>query len=440
MSGISDAEKQQYFKVFSSLGPTNGFISGNQARNWLMNSTLPVSWLERIWDLCDIDKDGQLDFDEFSVTYRLVNDLLARVYSDVPPALPPHLIPPSKAYLFGGSSGGFHGGSTLGINSGMYPRTISPIPQSISPVPLSISPIPQSSSPLPNMMSSYSQSQIQPSLPPPSLHHQSSSFGSFPTAPLSDDFDWYMPPADKFNYENEYTKHVGAHGYVRFANFDELYQRLGIPREECIAAWSLVDVNFEEQLGKDQCLVFLHILNQRSKGKRVPNSLPSALKTSLVRGKLNYNYNETLDPSWKSKTNENSNSSTYGRSNSGGKWEEEKLEKELAELNERIKKAEDAALSSYTSALQISSSGGKTSEYRQLYEFKQKQLAELKEKEQLNRTLEECIRKERLSVRELQDNIQSLKNYVRTLENTLENSQSEYRRIQQDIDNIKLGR
>lgn len=75
-----------------------------------------------------------------------------------------------------------------------------------------------------------------------------------------------MPPADKFNYENEYTKHVGAHGYVRcklwffflplffdltkklfffnyylyftlVANFDELYQRLGIPREECIAAW-----------------------------------------------------------------------------------------------------------------------------------------------------------------------------------------------------------
>ncbi|CAB4413759.1 unnamed protein product [Rhizophagus irregularis] len=441
MSGISDVEKQQYFKVFSALGPANGFISGNQARNWLMNSTLPMQWLERIWDLCDIDKDGQLDFDEFSVTSRLVNDLLARVYSDVPPTLPPHLIPPSKAYLFGGSGGGFHGGSTLGINSGVYPRTISPIPQSISPVPLSISPIPQSSSPLPNMMPSYSQSQIQPPLPPPSLHHQSSSYGSFPTAPLSDDFDWYMPPADKFNYENEYTKHVGAHGYVRFANFDELYQRLGIPREECIAAWGLVDVNFEQQLGKDQCLVFLHILNQRSKGKRIPDSLPSALKTSLVRGKLNYNYNEALDPSWKSKTNDSVNSSTYGQSsNSGGKWEEEKLEKELAELNERIKKAEDAALSSYTNALQISSSGGKTSEYRQLYEFKQKQLAELNEKEQLNRNLEECIRKERLSVRELQDNIQSLKNHVRTLENTLENSQSEYRRIQQDIDNVKLGR
>jgi len=107
----------------------------------------------------------------------LVNDLLAQVYPDVPSSLPTHLIPPSKAHLFGGSGGGFHGGSTLGISPGMFPQTISPIPQSISPIPLSISPIPQSNSPLPstlpNMMPSYSQSQHLPQVPPPpSLHHQ----------------------------------------------------------------------------------------------------------------------------------------------------------------------------------------------------------------------------------------------------------------------------
>ena len=116
------------------------------------------------------------------------------------------------------------------------------------------------------------------------------------------------------------------------------------------------------------------------------------------------------------------------------------MEKELAELNEKLKKAEDAALSSYTSALQISSGGGQKSEFKQLYEYKQKQLVELNEKEQLNRTLEEYIRKERLSVRELQDNIQSLKNNVKTLENSLETSQLEHRRLQQEIDSIKFGR
>jgi len=59
----------------------------------------------------------------------------------------------------------------------------------------------------------------------------------------------------------------------------------------------MVDVNMEQQLGKDAALVFLHILNQRSKGRRIPNQMPKPLRTSLMRGKLDYNYNEALDSS-----------------------------------------------------------------------------------------------------------------------------------------------
>lgn len=252
-----------------------------------------------------------------------------------------------------------------------------------------------------------------------------------------------MPPADKFNYENEYKKQAGAHGYVRFADFDELYQRLGIPREECIAGWGLIDVNFEQRVGKDQCLVFLHILNQRSKGKRIPDSLPNALKTSLVRGKLNYNYNETADPSWKSKLSDSGSvkSSGYSESQSSSlRLEEDRLQKELDDLNEKIQKAETTALTSYTSALQSSGDSGVVVEFKQLYEYKQKKHAELVEKEKTNRTLEEYIRKERNHVRELQDNIQSLKNHVLLLENNLESSQTEYKNIQQEIDSAKLMR
>ncbi|RHZ47328.1 hypothetical protein Glove_585g19 [Diversispora epigaea] len=458
MSGITEAERHQYFQVFTSLGPSpSGHLSGTQARNWLLNSTLPVQWLEKIWDLCDIDKDGQLDFEEFAVTYRLVKDLLDRSYTSVPSSLPARLIPPSKAHLLGG---GFSN-SSLGLgNTGMYSQSMSPIPQSISPIPqTNIGQIQQGIS---NIVPSYQISQHLPQVtpspppppppPPPSLPSSQSIYGSFPTAPLSDDFDWYMPPADKFNYENEYSRNIGPHGYVRFSNFDELYQRLGIPREQCIAAWSLVDVNFDQQLGKDQCLVFLHILNQRSKGKRIPDSVPSALKTSLMRGKLNYNYNETADPSSKYKStdggSQSSNKGTYNNNNnnyysySGSKYEEEKLQRELDDLNEKIKKAEEAALSTYTNALSNSSAGGSgvASEFKQLYEYKQSKLVEEKEKEQLNRTLEDYIRKERLATRELRDILQSLKNQVSLLENNSESSQSEYNRLQQEISSVKLGR
>ncbi|CAG8503890.1 30697_t:CDS:2 [Racocetra persica] len=428
MSGISDVERQQYFQVFSNLGPSpNGYLSGNQAMNWLLNSKLPVTWLERIWDLCDIDKDGQLDFDEFSVTCRLVNDLLARVYPDVPSSLPSHLIPPGKAHLLVGNNPGYVGGGpSLGMNPALFSQQIiSPIPQPANTISqLNIS----------NTIPSYQLSQQLSRVPTPP--RQNSYSGGFPTAPLSDDFDWYMPPADKFNYENEYKRHAGPHGYVRFADFDELYQRLGIPREECIAAWGLIDVNFEQRVGKDQCLVFLHTLNQRSKGKRIPDSLPNALKTSLIRGKLNYNYNETADPSWKSKLSDSGSVKSSGYSSetqsSSLKWEEDRLQKELDDLNEKIQKAEATALSSYTSALQSSGGSGVVTEFKQLYEYKQKKHAELAEKEQTNRTLEEYVRKERNNVRELQDNIQSLKSKIQLLENNLESSQTEYKRLQRE--------
>lgn len=122
--------------------------------------------------------------------------------------------------------------------------------------------------------------------------------------------------------------------------------------------------------------------------------------------------------------------------------EEEKLHRELDDLNEKIKKAEEAALSSYTSALSISSSGGSVvaSEFKQLCEYKKSKLVEEKEKEQLNRTFEDYIRKERLATRELRDKLQSLKNQVSLLENNLESGRSEYNRLQQEISSAKLGR
>ncbi|CAG8746791.1 3772_t:CDS:2, partial [Dentiscutata erythropus] len=413
--GISDIERQQYFQIFSKLGPSpSGYLSGTQAKNWLLNSTLPVPWLEKIWDLCDIDKDGQLDFDEFTVTCKLVNDLLARVYMDVPSSLPSHLIPKSKIHLFVGNNTGYvsGGGSSLGMNPGLFSQQI------ISPIPQSVNTIPQIN--LSNTIPSYQLSQQLPRIPTPP---RQSSYSSFPTAPLSDDFDWYMPPADKFNYENEYKKQAGPHGYVRCKG--------------------LIDVNFEQRVGKDQCLVFLHILNQRSKGKRIPDTLPNALKTSLVRGKLNYNYNETADPSWKSRSSDSGSVKSSGYSefqSSSSKWEEDRLQKELDDLNERIQRAEATALSSYTSALQSSGDSNVVAEFKQLYEYKQQRHAELVEKEQTNRTLEEYIQKERNHLRELQDNIQSLKNQAQLLENDLESSQTEYKNLQREIDSAKLMR
>lgn len=50
-----------------------------------------------IWDLSDIDKDGMLDLEEFTVAMYLCDKTKAG--DPLPDALPRHIVPPSKASL-----------------------------------------------------------------------------------------------------------------------------------------------------------------------------------------------------------------------------------------------------------------------------------------------------------------------------------------------------
>jgi hypothetical protein len=67
------------------------------AKSEMMKSRLPNTVLGKIWKLSDIDKDGFLDADEFSLAMHLINIELDG--HDLPSKLPDHLVPPSKRDL-----------------------------------------------------------------------------------------------------------------------------------------------------------------------------------------------------------------------------------------------------------------------------------------------------------------------------------------------------
>ncbi|CAD6186752.1 unnamed protein product [Caenorhabditis auriculariae] len=91
---VVSRERKQADTTFDSLGPINGFVSGRAAKDHMVKSKLPNSVLGKIWKLADVDKDGQLDADEFALANYLIN--LKLEGHELPADLPKHLVPPSK--------------------------------------------------------------------------------------------------------------------------------------------------------------------------------------------------------------------------------------------------------------------------------------------------------------------------------------------------------
>lgn len=93
---ISPQEKTSYDNLFNKVDPTGrGFITGEQAVQFFSDSGLPEDVLAGIWDLADINSEGQLSRDEFAVAMYLIRQQRKQDRTPLPATLPPHLIPPS---------------------------------------------------------------------------------------------------------------------------------------------------------------------------------------------------------------------------------------------------------------------------------------------------------------------------------------------------------
>ena len=95
---ISPQDKAQFDQIYATIDTqTRGFITGEQAVGFFSNSKLPEDALAQIWDLADINSEGQLNRDEFAVAMYLIRQQRSKKEGrDVlPQNLPSNLIPPS---------------------------------------------------------------------------------------------------------------------------------------------------------------------------------------------------------------------------------------------------------------------------------------------------------------------------------------------------------
>lgn len=229
-----------------------------------------------------------------------------------------------------------------------------------------------------------------------------------------------------------------------------------MPDTDIRSAWNLINPSAEPTINKDACLAFLHILNYRHEGFRIPRNVPASLRSSFERNQIDYqldNQRTGANSRWAAKADDNTATGRKAKfgdqyltrlGRSGFKasgtdfstaktddWEEVRLKKQLQELEEKIAKVE-------TNVEQRK--GGKRDSKPALVKRELEQLLDFKRKEL--RELEEGTGKSKAggSLKSVSDDLQTVREQVEGLETHLRSREQVLDQLRREIEDEKTSR
>ncbi|CAK8671551.1 unnamed protein product [Clavelina lepadiformis] len=240
---ITAQERGNYDQQFNNLQPVNGFLRGDQARNFFLQSNLPPPVLGQIWELADFTGDGKMDKLEFAIAMKLIKLQLQGVM--LPATLPASM----KQTTYGTT--GF--GTTTGISSLTQPT-----------------------------LSNGGSSTMNTTQPAQSggFNPNSSTSASSSTTSVrsSTSQEWSVPKASKLKYNqvfnaNDRTKS----GYLSSMQARHVLSGTGLPQMTLAKIWQLSDIDNDGKLSQEEFVLAMHLSDMAKSGSTLPTVLPQHL-------------------------------------------------------------------------------------------------------------------------------------------------------------------
>uniref|UniRef100_UPI003AAA9F3B intersectin-1 n=1 Tax=Centroberyx gerrardi TaxID=166262 RepID=UPI003AAA9F3B len=284
---ISVDERAKHDQQFHSLAPTAaGYITGDQARNFFLQSGLPPPILAQIWALADMNSDGRMDIHEFSIAMKLIK--LKLQGHPLPPALPPSMkqpplpIPPQSGF-------GMPPMPPIATAlPGVPPLPLPPLPVGVSPPLVSSAPPPL---PPPIANGAPPTGMIQPITGfshPASSINKSSSFSrsstklqkgpSFDAASAQTPpahTDWAVPQSSRLKYRQLFNSHDKMmSGHLTGPQARTILMQSSLPQSQLASIWSLSDIDQDGKLTAEEFILAMHLIDMAMSGLPLPPVLP----------------------------------------------------------------------------------------------------------------------------------------------------------------------
>uniref|UniRef100_A0A8C5GW75 Intersectin-2-like n=1 Tax=Gouania willdenowi TaxID=441366 RepID=A0A8C5GW75_GOUWI len=229
---ISPEERNKHDQKFDTLSPLHGYVSGDQARKFFLQSGLPASVLAEIWALADMNKDGKMDRLEFSIAMKLVK--LKLQGTNLPSALPIIMKQPPVAVPTLSNS-------TYGLSPLMASAPVRPMMPSVGNATLLSSP-------------------------------------SFMTPMSAVPSDWAVPHASRLKYRQQFNSlDKQMIGFLTGQQVRSAMATTMLTQTQLASIWTLADVDKDGKLKAEEFILAMHLVDMARCGQPLPITLPTEL-------------------------------------------------------------------------------------------------------------------------------------------------------------------